>query len=133
VIELEGGERLTVQVFAGFEAVPAGDLVQSTTAPALRRVALRRYLADKVQCVVERIEARDLVDIAHVMSARPDLEPALRRALRNQDALLVAERLQGWSDAAIRDDLRAHTDTRPETAIAMRDRLLDLVRAEGRS
>lgn len=129
VIELPGGNKATVQVFAGFDDVPDGDLVASETAPALRRVALHRYLSDKVQCVVERIEARDLVDIQAVVRSRPRLRDILHRAVAAQDALLLAERLLGWTDTAIRDDLRAYRDVEPADAIAMRDDLLSLMRS----
>lgn len=122
------GERLALQVFAAFEDVGPADIVPSTTAPPLMRVSLARYLADKVQCVVERVEARDLVDIRAVITARPRLEYALRKAIADQDALLLAERLLGWTDATIRDDLVAYPGVDASTAIAMRDELLALVR-----
>jgi hypothetical protein len=128
VLELAAGVPVTVQVFAGFEAVPDGDLIASATAPRLLRVTLRRYLADKVQCVLERLEARDLLDIAAVVARRPALEPAMRAAVAAQDALLLTERLLGWSDAAIRDDLRAYPGVDASAAVAMRDRLLGLLR-----
>ena len=32
---------------------------------------------------------------------QPELEPAARRTLAGQDALLITERLQAWTDAAI--------------------------------
>ncbi|MBI4701866.1 MAG: hypothetical protein HY744_12060 [Deltaproteobacteria bacterium] len=131
LLELKGGVKVTLQVFAGFESVPDADLVPSTTAPALRRVALTRYLADKVQCVLERIEARDMVDLAAVLRRHPHLDGVLRRAVAAQDALLLAERLLGWTDRDIREDLRAHTDVDPNDAIAMRDKLLGLVRPGG--
>jgi hypothetical protein len=98
VLLLPGDAKLTMQVFAGFEEVADSDLVLSTTAPGLRRVALHRYLADKVQCVLERIEARDLADIAAVVELHPRLQRTLRRAVAAQDALLMSERLLGWTD-----------------------------------
>src|SRR5207237_5018964 len=115
-----------------FETVPDGDLVPAMTAPRLRRITLRRYLADKVQCVLERIEARDLIDIAAVMRLRPALGGVLRRALAAQDALLLTERLLGWTDEAIKNDLRAYPDVDPGDARAIRDRLLELVRGIAR-
>jgi hypothetical protein len=130
VLEVKPGVKLTLQLFAGFESVDDRDLVASTTAPALRRVSLHRYLIDKMQCLVERIEARDLVDVAACVGHQPRLERTLRRAVANQDALLLAERLLAWSDASIRDDLRAYHDVDPATAIAMRGRLLALLRVE---
>jgi hypothetical protein len=47
----------------------------------------------------------------------------------SQDALLLAERLLGWTDAAIREDLAAYHDVVPEDAMRMRDELLALVRS----
>jgi hypothetical protein len=120
-------EPLTVQVFAAFDDVPDADLVQSSTSTGLRRVSLTRYLADKVQCIVERLEARDLVDIRAVLQFRPKLEHAFRRLVADQDALLIAERLLGWTDDSIRDDLRGYVDVDPADAIAMRDQILALL------
>ena len=45
------------------------------------RVSLERYLADKIQCVAERAEARDLVDLAAVFEQRPALKGLARRVL----------------------------------------------------
>jgi hypothetical protein len=50
---------------------------------------VHRYVADKVQCVLERIEARDLVDIR----AYHDVEPADAIAMR--DELLALVRSEG--------------------------------------
>jgi hypothetical protein len=126
-IEL-GDERLTLQVFTAFEDVPDSDLVSSSTDPAVLRVSLQRYLADKVQCVLERIEARDLVDLRAVLHARPRLRYAFQKAVADQDALLLVERLLGWTDAAIREDLLAYPGVDPADAIAMRDELLALLK-----
>ncbi len=52
--------------------------------------------------------------------------------MAEQDALLLAERLLGWTEASIRDDLRAYSDVDPNDAIAMRDRMLALVKSEAR-
>jgi hypothetical protein len=100
------------------------------TAPALRRVSLSRYLADKIQCVVERSEARDLVDILAVLRKRPGLEAEARRLLRRQDAVLLVERLLAWSDRAIAKDLRAYDDAPPAQAREARDLLLAWVKTD---
>jgi hypothetical protein len=126
-----GDERLTLQVFAAFEDVPNHDLVASSTESTVLRVSLQRYLADKVQCVLERIEARDLVDIQAVLRARPRLRYSFQKAVAAQDALLLAERLLGWTDDAIRDDLLAYAGVDPVDAISMRDELLRLLKTEG--
>lgn len=127
ILELARGVKVPIEVFAGFEAVPERDLVASATEPRMSRVSLARYLADKIQCVVERVEARDLVDIAATVGARPALEPSLRRLVAGQDPLLLAERLLGWTDESIRDDLRGYPDVDPSEAIGTRDRLLALL------
>jgi hypothetical protein len=128
VIELSGGDRMTLQVFSAFDDVPDEDLVPSTTASELRRVSLQRYLADKVQCLVERIEARDLVDIHAVVANRPRMRYALQKFVLEQDALLLAERLLAWTDGAIRDDLKTYRDVDPDNAIAMKNELLALLK-----
>jgi len=105
--------------------------VSSSTESAVLRVSLQRYLADKVQCVLERIEARDLVDIRAVLRARPRLRYAFQKAVAAQDALLLAERLLSWTAEAIRDDLLAYPGVDPADAISMRDELLGLLKTEG--
>ena len=124
VLELPGGERITVQVMSNYEDVPEEDLVDSRTSPLIRRVSLERYLADKIQCVVERAEARDLVDILAVIRSKPSLEDKARRLLRQQDAVLVVERLLAWSDADIDADLEAYDDVSRQDAQEARDLLL---------
>lgn len=105
--------------------------MSSSTESTVLRVSLQRYLADKVQCVLERIEARDLVDLRAVLRARPRLGYAFQKAVAAQDALLLAERLLAWSDDALRDDLLAYPGVDPADAISMRDELLRLLKAEG--
>jgi hypothetical protein len=126
VVDL-GADRMTLQVFAAFEAVPDEDLVASSI-PPLRRVSLQRYLADKVQCLVERIEARDLADIGAVLAIRPRLRYAFGKYVSEQDALILSERMLSWTDDAIRDDLAAHVDIQPSSAIAMRDDILAMLK-----
>lgn len=89
LLELPGGAKVTIQVFAGFESVPDTDLVRSTTAPLLLRVALHRYLADKIQCVVERLEAR-------APGARSSTGRAMKRTHRFvEPAAVVACTMEG--------------------------------------
>jgi hypothetical protein len=113
VLGLPGGERITVEVLSNYEDVPADDLVPSRTAPGIQRVSLSRYLADKIQCVVERAEARDLVDILAVLRRHPEMEQQARRLLMEQDAVLVTERLLAWTDEQIAEDLAAYDDVAP--------------------
>lgn len=128
-LRLENGEQLSVEVLANFEEVPDQDLVTAKTTPQIRRVSLRRYLEDKVQCVAERAEARDLVDIGAVLEQRSDLELAARRALAAQDGLLIAERLQAWSDESITADLEAYPEVDPQDAMRSRDLLQSWLKA----
>jgi len=130
VLRLPDGEQIAVEVLASFEEASDDDLVQSETAPRIARVSLRRYLEDKVQCVVERAEARDLLDIGAVLGRSPELERVARRALAEQDAALLAERLLGWSDEAIEADLEAYPEADPGGARQTRDRLLSWLKEE---
>lgn len=128
-LRLPDGEQITIEVMANFEDVPAHDLVDAKSAPIIQRISLKRYLADKIQCLVERAEARDLIDIAAVLEQRPDLEPAARRALEEQDALLLVERLLAWTDTAIIEDLEGYPEVDPRSAGSIRDRLLAWLRS----
>jgi len=132
VLLLPDGSQITIEVLANFENVPEEDLVEAKTTPAIQRVSLRRYLVDKIQCVAERAEARDLIDIAAVLRQHPELEPVARQALEAQDALLVTERLLAWTDAAIASDLEAYPEVNPKEAGAARDRLLTWLKAQSR-
>lgn len=129
-IRLAGGELVTIEVLSNYEDVPTADLVASSTAPTIRRVSAARYLADKIQCVAERAEARDLVDIAAVLLKHPRLERVARVSLRQQDALIITERLLSWTDDALREDLEAYVDVDPTDAKSARDRLLRWLKAD---
>lgn len=110
VLTLPGGESITVEVLSNYEDVPETDLVTSSIAPKFRRVSVERYLADKIQCVAERAEARDLFDILAVSKKYPEMVGTAKTLLAEQDALLLAERLLAWSDEAIEEDLSAYGD-----------------------
>ena len=131
VLTLPGGDRITIEVLANYEDVPDEDLVASRTAPAFQRVAISRYLADKIQCVAERSEARDLVDIQAVLRQAPSLEKQARAMLAEQDALLIAERLLAWSDEDIAKDLESYTDVSPSDAQEARELLLTWLKDSG--
>ncbi|MBN1837666.1 MAG: hypothetical protein JW820_17550 [Spirochaetales bacterium] len=131
VLRLEGLEGVTVEVLSNFEDVPPGQLVQSRAASKIKRVTLERFLEDKIQWVAERAEARDLVDIMAVLRSRPELQPGARRFVETQDALILAERLGGWSEAAIRADLAAYHDVDPRGAFEARELLLSWLREQG--
>lgn len=130
VLALPGGDRITVEVLSNYEDVPDSDLVDSETSKCMRRVSLARYLADKVQCIAERSEARDLVDILCVLRRNPSMEPQARRLLREQDAVLLVERLLGWTDADIEEDLLAYDDVATDDALESRDLLLQWIKAD---
>jgi len=130
-LDLPGGEKITIEVLSNYEDVDEADLVPSRTNPGLRRISIARYLVDKIQCIAERTEARDLVDIRAVLEARPDLERIARRVFAGQDAIILAERLLGWTDDAIRKDLEAYADVRWTDAIEARRLLLSWLGAKG--
>lgn len=132
VLSLPKKVKITLEVLSNFEDVGADEIVESKTAPSLRRVTLRRYLADKIQCVVERAEARDLFDIGAVLRQHPELEQVARSILREQDAILFAERCLSWSDEDIEKDLAAYADVNPHVAMEVRDLLLRWLNEESR-
>lgn len=129
VLRLPGGERITIEVMANYEDVPDGDLVASRAAAGMRRVSIMKYLADKIQCVVERTEARDLVDIFALLKKYPDMEKKAKTLLAEQDAVILTERLLAWTDKAIAKDLAAYSDVKSTDAAMARDRLLAWVKA----
>jgi hypothetical protein len=129
VLGLPGGRNISIEILSNYEDVPAPDLVDSTTVPHLERVSLARYLADKVQYVVERVEARDLVDIGAVLRQHPELTEAAKRLVFEQDDILLSERLLAWTGREIEEDLRAYPDADPEHARRTRDLLLSWIRA----
>ncbi len=128
VLALPGGERITIEVLSNYEDVPDSDLVDAETSHCMKRVSLPRYLADKVQCVVERAEARDLVDILFVLRNSPALEPLAKRLLAEQDAVLLVERLLAWTDADMEEDLLAYDDVAVDDASEARDLLLQWIK-----
>jgi hypothetical protein len=132
VLRLPGLEAVTLEVLSSFEDLPVGQLVQSTIAPRFRRITVRRFLADKIQCIAERAEARDLVDARALLRGFPELRGAARQILQSQDALILTERLTGWSESTLREDLAAYPNVDPDDAFSARDLLLEWVREEGR-
>lgn len=123
-LRLADGDTIIIEVLSNYEDIPDSDLVPSKKVSGMRRVSLERYLTDKVQCIAERTEARDLVDIAAVLHRHPRLENHARRLLRSHDPLMLAERLLSWKDADLRKDLKAYKDVKPADAIKTRDLLL---------
>jgi hypothetical protein len=133
VLRLPELEGVTVEVLSNFEDVPSSQLVQSTIVPKMRRITTERFLADKLQCIVERSEARDLIDFAALLRHQPQLIAEARRIAKSLDALLLAERLTAWSEASIREDLVPYQDVDPGDALYARDLLLRWLRDEGQA
>ena len=94
----------------------------------LWRLTAQRFLADKIQCIAERSEARDLVDIAAVLRYHPQLTDEARQIVRSQDALILIERLVAWTVASMREDLAAYQDVEAGAALQARDLLLGWLR-----
>jgi hypothetical protein len=130
VLKIPGGEAVTLEVLSNYEDVPDADLVDAASADGMKRVSLARYLADKVQCVVERAEARDLVDIMAVLQARSEMRETARALVARQDALAMAERLLAWTDKDIEADLKAYRDVDTGDAKDARDLFLKWLKAD---
>jgi hypothetical protein len=128
VLRLQEMEGVTVEVLSNFEDVPSHQLVRSRIAPKMWRITTQRFLADKIQCIAERSEARDLVDVAAVLERYPQLTDEARQLLKTQDALILAERLAAWSATSIDDDLAPYQDVNPGDALRARDLLLGWLR-----
>ena len=129
-LTLPDGDCITIEVLSNYEDVPDSDVVDAKTSARIKRVSLARYLADKIQCVAERAEARDLVDILVVLRRNPSMNALARRLLAEQDALLLVERLLGWSDAGLEQDLAAYDDVSVADAREARDLLLKWIKAD---
>lgn len=129
-LTLPSGDRITIEVLSNFEDVPDSDIVVASTSDRMQRVSLSRYLADKIQCIAERAEARDLVDILVVLRANPAMHTLAHHFLAAQDAVLLVERLLGWSDSALADDLEAYDDVSVNDAKEARDLLLEWIKAD---
>ncbi len=123
VLTLPDGKRVTLEVLSNHEDLSDDDLVTARLAD-VQRVSLKRYLADKLQCVAEREEARDLIDIGAVLGKRPELLKEAHRLLLEQDAALIAERLLNWTKKRLAEDLAAYPEVSADQAVAVRDMLL---------
>jgi len=87
-------------------------------------VSLAKYLRDKLTCLVERSEARDLVDIIFVVEHKASLLGLARRALANLDEVLLTERLLNWTDHALAANLKGYPGVDPGRAVQARNLLL---------
>jgi len=129
-LTLPSGDRITIEVLSNFEDVPDSDVVVATTSDHIQRVSLSRYLADKIQCIAERAEARDLVDILVVLKKNPAMHAMAHHFLAEQDAVLIVERLLGWSDSELANDLEAYDDVFVNDAMEARDLLLKWIKTD---
>lgn len=123
-------EKVTIEILSNFEDVEEKELTDAITAPGVKRVTRERFLADKIQCIAERSEARDLVDIIALVRKYPGMANQAREILANQDALIITERLLLWSDRAIEDDLSVYIDVNSHDAIEARDLLLEWLKPD---
>jgi len=133
LLHLPEMEGVTVEVLSNYEDVPDEHLVRSAVAPKLLRITARRFLADKIQCIAERSEGRDLVDIAALLRQYPELTADARRIVGLQDSLILAERLTGWNEDSLRVDLAPYRDVEAGDALYARDLLLGWLREESKS
>ena len=124
VLVLPNEEKITIEVLSNFQDVLQDELTDSKIVPQIKRITRERFLADKIQCIAERSEARDLVDFIALLKRFPELTAAAKDILQNQDALLITERLLSWSDSGIREDLSLYRDVNPNDAVEARDLLL---------
>jgi hypothetical protein len=60
----------------------------------------------------------------------PETHTFIRKTIQAQDALLMAERLLGWTDEQIAEDLAAYEDVNPDDAIQARNLLLSWLKDE---
>ena len=132
VVEYRPRKKIVLEVLSNYRDVEPRQLTPSKAVPGLMRVSLRRYLDDKVQCLIDRTEARDLVDIHAALAAQPRLRSALRAALRAQDGILLLQRMEGWTPASLKADLAAYRDIDPSVALNMRNEVVRLMGRGGR-
>jgi hypothetical protein len=124
ILVLSGKEKVTIEVLSNYQDVSKEELVESSMVPGMKRIALIRFLADKIQCIVERSEARDLIDFLAIIRHDPGIMGLARELIAGQDALILSERLLLWTDSALRSDLEIYEDVDPVQAVEARDLLL---------
>lgn len=131
VLRLPQMEGVAVEVLSNFEDVPSHQLIRSVTAPKMRRISRQRFLADKIQCIAERSEGRDLVDVAVLLRRYPELTTEARQIVKSQDALILAERLVAWSEDSLHEDLTPYRDVDAGDALYARDLVFGWLREGG--
>jgi len=91
------------------------------------------FVDDLAQACLLLMRRRLRHDIFNVGSGQEtsiaELAALVRSAMAAQAGILLAERLQSWTDAALADDLAAYEDVDPRLAVGMRDRLLRWLRS----
>lgn len=130
ILVLSEKEKITVEVLSNYQNVSPSELVESSLVPGMKRIGLIRFLADKIQCIVERSESRDLVDFLAIILHDPGLTAPARELVARQDALILSERLLLWTDSAIRHDLAIYKDVNPEQAVEARELLLSWIKTD---
>ena len=128
ILTLPSGYRITIEILSNYDDVDARQLVSASAVSTLKRITIEKYLADKIQCIEERTEARDLLDITAVLQRDERFEELVKKLLAEQDVLIMTEKLLAWSNDAIYKDLTAYKNVDPEEAVHMRDVLLNWVR-----
>jgi hypothetical protein len=128
VLVLSRKEKVTVEVLSNYQDVTNEELVESSLVPGIKRIGLVRFLTDKIQCIAERSEARDLVDFLAILRHDPGISALAKELIAGQDALLLSERLLLWTDPALRSDLEIYEDVDPEQAMAARDLMLSWIK-----
>jgi hypothetical protein len=128
VLVLSGQKQVTIEVLSNYQDVEGDDLVESRLVPGMKRISLTRFLADKVQCILERSEARVLVDFLAAIRHDPGITELARELIAGQDALILSERLLLWTESALRSDLEIYEDVDPEQAVEARNLILSWIR-----
>ena len=128
VLVLSGKEQVTIEVLSNYQDVSDDELVESRLIPGIKRIGFVRFLADKIQCIAERSEARDLVDLLALIRHDPGITELAKELVAGQDALILCERLLLWTDSALRSDLEIYEDVDPEQAMEARELLLSWIK-----
>jgi predicted nucleotidyltransferase component of viral defense system len=115
---------MLIEVLSNFDDVSKEDLSEAKIVKGVKRVSLNKYLRDKLQCLCERTEARDLADIFAVLQKFPKLVNFAHQCLLQIDLVLLSQRLLDWNDEALKSDLLKYNDIKFDEVKAMRDKML---------
>jgi hypothetical protein len=123
-VQLDQGQEMLIEVLSNFDDVSKEDLSEAKIVKGVKRVSLNKYLRDKLQCLCERTEARDLADIFAVLQKFPKLVNFAHQCLLQIDLVLLSQRLLDWNDEALKSDLLKYNDIKFDEVKAMRDKML---------